>query len=88
MQKGTCDEKKKESEPTENPFETDAVKADLQKIGDAGKSGYMKLLQWDIDHEKDPDRLNGLQKYKEFLTGAGEKMESVQTTFDKLQQQC
>ena len=83
--KNSCEVKKEEREPTENPFETDAVKEDLKTIGDAGKSGYMKLLDWDIEHEKDPDRLNGLQKYKEFLEGAGEKLEAVQTTFDKLQ---
>ena len=90
--KGTssCEVKKEEevSAPggTDNPLEIDKVKDDLKTIGDAGKSGYMKLLDWDIEHEKDPDRLNGLQKYKEFLEGAGEKLESVQTTIDKLQE--
>lgn len=83
--KDTCDEKKNEPAPTENPFETDAVKDDLKKIGDAGKSGYMKLLQWDIDHAQDDARKAGLEKYKEFLEGAGEKLEGVQTTFDTLQ---
>ncbi len=82
----TCDVKKPETTETENPFETDAVKADLKTIGDAGKSGYFKLLDWDISHEKDPDRLAGLQKYKEFLEKAGEKMDEVGTTFDKLQE--
>ena len=81
----TCNEKKEEREPTENPFENDKVKEDLQKIGDVGKSGYIQLLDWDIEHEKDPDRLAGLQKYKAFLESAGDKLETVQTTFEKLQ---
>lgn len=81
-----CDVKKEETEPTENPFETDAVKEDLQKIQDAGKSGYFKLLDWDIEHEEDPARKAGLEKYKEFLETSGEKLEEVTTTFDKLQE--
>ncbi len=84
--KGSCDVKKDEPEPTENPFDNDKVKEDLKTIGDAGKSGYMQLLDWDIEHETDPDRLAGLQKYKEFLEGAGEKLETVETTFEKLQE--
>ncbi len=83
---GACDVKKEEREPTENPFENDKVKEDLQKIGDVGKSGYMQLLDWDIEHETDPDRLKGLQEYKEFLENAGEKLEEVTTTFEKLQE--
>ncbi len=82
---GSCDMKKEEREPTENPFENEKVKEDLKSIGDVGKSGYMQLLDWDIEHETDPDRLAGLQKYKEFLENAGEKMEEVTTTFEKLQ---
>jgi chaperonin cofactor prefoldin len=79
----TKDEPKSE---TEKPFEADAVKEDLQKIGDVGKSKYMELLEWDIEHEKDPDRLAGLQNYKEFLENTGEKLETLQTNFDKLQE--
>jgi len=81
-----CEVKKDEPTETENPFENDKVKEDLQTIGDAGKSGYMQLLDWDIEHETDPDRLAGLQKYKEFLENAGEKMDNVSTTFDQLQE--
>jgi len=83
---GSCDVKKEEKNETENPFDNDKVKEDLQSIGDVGKSGYMRLLDWDIEHEKDPDRLAGLQNYKEFLESAGEKLEEVQTNFEKLQE--
>jgi len=80
-----CDVKKEEKSETENPFENEKVKEDLKSIGDIGQSGYMKLLDWDIAHETDPDRLAGLQNYKEFLENAGEKLEEVTTTFEKLQ---
>ncbi len=82
----TCDVKPETPSETENPFENDKVKEDLQTIGDAGKSGYMQLLDWDIEHESDPDRKAGLENYKEFLENAGEKIEDVTTTFDKLQE--
>jgi hypothetical protein len=82
---GACT-KPVEKPETENPFENDKVKEDLKTIGDAGKSGYMQLLDWDIEHETDPDKLAGLQNYKEFLENAGEKLEDVTTTFDKLQE--
>lgn len=85
-QAGTCDEKKEEREATENPLEVDAVKEDLGKIADIGKSKYMEYLDWDIEHETDPDRLHGLQKYKEFLESAGEKIEDVQAKFETLQE--
>ncbi len=71
---------------TDDPLASEAVKEDLKTIGDAGKSGYMKLLERDIENEQDPDRLAGLQKYKEFLEDAGEKLETVQTSYDKLQE--
>jgi hypothetical protein len=83
---GACEIKKDQPSETENPFETDAVKEDLKTIGDAGKSGYTKLLDWDIEHETDPARKAGLEKYKEFLENAGEKIDEVSTTFDKLQE--
>ncbi len=85
---GACvkPEPKPETSLTENPFENDKVKEDLNTIGDAGRSGYMQLLDWDIEHETDPDRLAGLQNYKEFLENAGEKLEDVTTTFDQLQE--
>ncbi len=83
---GACVIQPEKPSETENPFENDKVKEDLNTIGDAGKSGYMQLLDWDIEHEKDPDRLAGLQNYKEFLESAGEKMDSVSTTFDQLQE--
>lgn len=82
---GTCEVKKEES-TTENPFDNDKVREDLKSIGDVGKSGYMQLLDWDIEHETDPDRLAGLQNYKEFLENAGEKLEDVQTKFETLQE--
>lgn len=82
---GVCEVRSEEKNETENPFENEKVKEDLQKIGDVGKSGYLQLLDWDIEHETDPDRLEGLKKYKEFLENAGEKMEEVGTTFEKLQ---
>jgi hypothetical protein len=71
---------------TDDPLANDKVKEDLKTIGDAGKSGYMKLLERDIENEKDPDRLAGLQNYKEFLENAGEKLEEVQTNFETLQE--
>jgi hypothetical protein len=86
---GKCDVKKEEPEEkteTENPFENEKVKEDLQKMGDVGKSGYIQLLEWDIEHEKDPDRKAGLENYKEFLESAGEKIEDVQTKFETLQE--
>jgi chaperonin cofactor prefoldin len=46
----------------------------------------MEYLDWDIEHETDPDRLHGLQKYKEFLESAGEKIEDVQAKFETLQE--
>lgn len=85
---GNCEVKKEEEKPvggTENPLELAKVKDDLKTIGDAGKGGYMKLLEWDIEHETDPDRLHGLQEYKEFLENAGEKLETVQTTLEALE---
>lgn len=83
---GACEEKKEEREPTENPLEVDAVKEDLGTMADIGKSKYMEYLDWDIEHETDPDRLEGLQKYKEFLENAGETLEDVQAKFEKLQE--
>lgn len=82
----SCDVKPEAPSDTENPFENDKVKEDLQKIGDVGKSGYMQLLDWDIEHETDPDRLAGLQNYKEFLEKGGETLEDVTTNFEKLQE--
>ena len=72
-EKEACDVKKEEKTEMENPFENDKVKKDLKSIGDVGKSGYLKLLEWDIAHEQDPNRLAGLQNYKEFLASSGEK---------------
>lgn len=87
QQAGTCDIKKDEPRTeTENPFEVDAVKEDLNSMVDVGKSKYMEMLDWDIENEKDPDRLAGLQNYKEFLENAGEKIGDVQTKFDQLQE--
>jgi hypothetical protein len=86
---GTCDAKPEpteEREPTENPLEVDAVKEDLGKMVDIGKSKYMEYLDWDIEHETDPDKLEGLQKYKEFLEKSGEKLEDIQAKFETLQE--
>ncbi len=83
---GACEMPKAQPAETENPFETDAVKEDLKTIGDAGKSGYVRLLDWDIEHEADPARKAGLEKYKEFLEKSGEKLDEVATTFEKLQE--
>lgn len=85
-QDAKCDEKKEEREATENPLEVDAVKEDLGKMADIGKSKYMEYLDWDIEHETDPDKLAGLQKYKEFLENAGEKLEDAQAKFETLQE--
>lgn len=85
-QKGVCDVPKDEPTETENPFENDKVKEDLKSIGDVGTSGYMQLLDWDIEHETDPDRLAGLQNYKEFLESSSGTLEDLSTTFDRLQE--
>jgi len=71
---------------TDDPLASDAVKADLQTIGDVAASGYMDLLQRDIDAETDPDRLAGLQNYKEFLENAGERLDEAMTTYEQLQE--
>ncbi len=71
---------------TDDPLANDKVKEDLKSIGDAGWKKYLELLEKDIDGEKDPDRLAGLQKYKEFLDKSSEKLEDVTTKFEKLQE--
>ncbi|NOS67256.1 MAG: hypothetical protein HOO67_02730 [Candidatus Peribacteraceae bacterium] len=88
-----CDVKKEEdptgkptSGGTDDPLANDKVKEDLKSIGDAGWKKYLELLEKDIDGEKDPDRLAGLQKYKEFLDKSGEKLEDVTTKFESLQE--
>jgi len=87
---GSCDPKKDEEEKpatggTDDPLANEKVKEDLKSIGDVGASGYMQLLEKDIANETDPDRLAGLQNYKEFLENSKEKLEDVQTTFETLQ---
>ena len=90
---GSCDVKKEEDTAekpaaggTDDPLANDKVKEDLKSIGDEGWKKYLELLEKDIDQEKDPDRLAGLQKYKEFLDKSGEKLEDVTTKFEKLQE--
>jgi hypothetical protein len=88
---GSCSAKKEEEKPytpggTDDPLANDKVKDDLRTLGDAGASGYMKLLEIDIANEKDPDRLAALQNYKEFLENSAEKLEEVQTNFETLQE--
>ncbi len=63
----------------------DKVKDDLKTIGDAAKGKYMELLEKAIDGETDPGKLEGLQAYKEFLEKAGDKIESAQATWDKME---
>lgn len=87
---GACDVKKEEESSgkggTDDPLENDKVKEDLKSIGDAGWKKYLELLENDIEGEKDPDRLAGLQNYKEFLDTSGEKLEELTTNFEKLQE--
>ncbi len=60
------------------------VETDLNTIKDAAKGKYMELLEGAIEGETDPDKLHGLQAYKEFLEKAGETMENVEMTVEKL----
>ncbi len=88
---GACDTKPEpEDKPvtggTDDPLANDKVKEDLKSIGDAGWKKYLELLENDIEGEKDPDRLAGLQKYKEFLDKSSEKLDDVSTKFEKLQE--
>lgn len=64
----------------------DTAQADVQTIADALKGKYMELLDADIDGETDPDRLAGLQAYKDFLGKVGETADTAQTSWDKLQE--
>jgi hypothetical protein len=61
------------------------AKEDLKTMGDAAKGKYMELLEKAIDGETDPGKLAGLQAYKEFLDKAGEKIESAQATWEKME---
>lgn len=89
---GSCDAKTEEEgeKPatggTDDPLANEKVKEDLKSIGDEGWKKYLELLEKDIDSEKDPDRLAGLQKYKEFLDKSSERLEDVTTKFEKLQE--
>lgn len=61
------------------------VKEDLKTIGDAAKGKYMDLLGKAIESETDPGKLDGLQAYKEFLEKAGDKIDSAQASWDKME---
>ena len=87
---GACEEPPKDDGTTkggtDDPLANEKVKEDLKSIGDEGWKKYLELLEKDIDGEKDPDRLAGLQKYKEFLDKSSEKLEDLTTKFEKLQE--
>ena len=90
---GTCDPKAEEAQSssaiaggTEDPLAVEAVREDLKSIGEEGWKNYLELLEKDTEGEQDPDRLAGLQKYKEFLDASGEKLDEVSTNLEKLQE--
>lgn len=64
----------------------DKVKDDLNTIGDAVGGKYMELLEEAIENEKDPAKLLGLEKYKEFLEKAGGTMEEIETSVESLKE--
>ncbi len=63
----------------------DKAQEDLKTIGDAAKGKYMELLENAIESETDPGKLEGLQAYKEFLDKAGDKIESAQASWEKME---
>ena len=72
-------------EGTDDDIE-DKVANDLNTMKDAATGKYMELLQNAIDSETDPDKLHGLQAYKEFLEKSGEQLENVTATVDTLKE--
>lgn len=64
----------------------DKVANDLNTMKDAATGKYMELLEAAIESETDPDKLAGLQAYKEFLEKSGEKLENVAATVDTLKE--
>jgi hypothetical protein len=90
-QGSACRATEKKTCPWWNPFckETDddvpdKVKDDVKTIADAATGKYMELLEQEIENEKNPAKLRGLEKYKKFLEKAGDTIENVQTTVDAL----
>jgi len=93
-EKGSCLAREEETEEEEepcawwNPFCSDDAKENAAK--DAGElkdmvSGkYMDALDAEIDREKNPAKLEGLKKYKEFLEQAGDTIDGVQTSLETL----
>lgn len=80
-----CDVRKPPAEGSDDGIENKA-EDELKTMGDAAKGKYMDLLTDAIENETDPSKLEGLQKYKEFLEKAGETMETVELTVDKLKE--
>lgn len=74
----------KAGEPPDDDIE-DKVGADLKTMGEAAGGKYMDLLTKAIDEEKDPFKLEGLQKYKEFLENGKEKFDQVSTSVEQLE---
>jgi len=72
-------------EGTDDDIEDKAAN-DLNTMKDAATGKYMELLEAAIEAETDPDKLAGLQAYKEFLEKSGETLESVTATVDTLKQ--
>lgn len=82
---GACEKKKPVVNGADDDIES-KVEGDLNTIKDAATGKYMELLESAIENETDPDKLAGLQAYKEFLDQAGEKIDTVNTTVDQLKE--
>lgn len=70
--------------PWYNPWCDKEGDSQVVDFGEVVASEYMDALDDEIDGETDPAKLRGLQKYKEFLEGAGEGLDKAKTTYDDL----